>query len=105
MIGERPTDAWARAPQHAEATAVERCHVEQEDAMSEELIEVTDSEIMRREEAASRLRALADQLSRHNQIEFIRAGVRHSVPVPGEVRLKVEIEIGDENEIEFELTW
>jgi amphi-Trp domain-containing protein len=76
-----------------------------EDAMSEELIEVTESEILSREAAASRLRALADQLARHNQIEFIKAGVRHSVKVPGEVTLKIEIEIGDENEIEFELTW
>jgi amphi-Trp domain-containing protein len=73
--------------------------------MSEELIEVTESEVLSREAAASRLRALADQLARHNQIEFVRAGVRHSVRVPGEVRLKIEIEIGDENEIEFELTW
>ena len=73
--------------------------------MSEELIEVTERESLSREAAASRLRALADQLARHNQIEFIKAGVRHSVTVPDDVTLKIEIEIGDENEIEFQLTW
>jgi len=73
--------------------------------MSEELIEVTESKRVSREAAASRLRAFADQLARHNQIEFTRAGVRHSVTVPDDVTLKVEIEVGDENEIEFELTW
>jgi amphi-Trp domain-containing protein len=73
--------------------------------MSEELIEVRDNEILSREAAAARLRQLADQLARHNQIEFVREGTRYSVTVPDEVTLKVEIEIGDENEIEFELTW
>ena len=60
---------------------------------------------MSREAAAARLRQLADQLARHNQIEFVRDGVRYSVTVPDEVELKVEIEVGEENEIEFELTW
>ena len=73
--------------------------------MSEELIEVNESEVLSREAAAARLRQLADQLARHNQIEFVREGTRYSVAVPDEVKLKVEIEIGDENEIEFELTW
>jgi amphi-Trp domain-containing protein len=73
--------------------------------MSDELIEVTEQEILSREAAAARLHNLADQLARHNQIEFVREGNRYSVTVPDEVRLKVEIEIGDENEIEFELTW
>jgi amphi-Trp domain-containing protein len=73
--------------------------------MSEELIEVRDNEILSREAAAARLRRLADQLARHNQIEFVREGTRYSVTVPDEVTLKVEIEIGDESEIEFELTW
>jgi amphi-Trp domain-containing protein len=73
--------------------------------MSDELIEVTEQEVLSREAAAARLRQLADELVRHNQIEFVREGNRYSVTVPDEVRLKVEIEIGDENEIEFELTW
>jgi amphi-Trp domain-containing protein len=73
--------------------------------MSDELIEVTEQEILSREAAAARLRQLADQLARHNQIEFVREGNRYSVTVPDEVKLKVEIEVGEENEIEFELTW
>ena len=73
--------------------------------MSEELIEVEEDVMLSREAAAARLRQLADQLARHNQIEFVREGTRYSVTVPDEVKLKVEIEIGDENEIEFELTW
>jgi amphi-Trp domain-containing protein len=73
--------------------------------MSDELIEVAEKQTLRREAAADRLRQLADQLARHNQLEFVREGVRYSVEVPDEVALKVEIEIGDENEIEFELTW
>jgi amphi-Trp domain-containing protein len=73
--------------------------------VSEELIEVEEDVMLSREAAAARLRQLADQLARHNQIEFVRKGTRYSVTVPDEVKLKVEIEIGDENEIEFELTW
>jgi amphi-Trp domain-containing protein len=71
----------------------------------DELIEVTERAELSREAAAARLRELADQLARHNEIAFLRDGVRYSVAVPDEVKLKVEIEIGDEPEIEFELTW
>jgi amphi-Trp domain-containing protein len=74
-------------------------------AMSDELIEVTDKQMLSREAAAARLRQLADQIARHNDIEFVRDGVSYSVTVPDTVELKLEIEIGDENEIEFELTW
>ncbi len=73
--------------------------------MSDELFEIEEEHVLSREAAAARLRQLADQLARHNQIEFTRAGTRYSVTVPDEVKLKVEIELGEENEIEFELTW
>lgn len=73
--------------------------------MGDELLEVTEKAIVTREAAAARLRALADQLARHNQVEFVREGVRYSAKVPGEVQLSVEIELGDESEIEIELTW
>jgi len=73
--------------------------------MSDELIETETSEVLRREEAAARLRQLADQLSRHNQVAFTRDGVRYSVEVPDQVTLKVEIEVGDESEIEIEISW
>jgi amphi-Trp domain-containing protein len=73
--------------------------------MSDELIETTTESVMRREEAAAKLRQLADQIARHNQIEFEREGMRYSVRIPDEVTLKLEIEIGDESEIEIELSW
>jgi amphi-Trp domain-containing protein len=59
---------------------------------------------VRREEAAARLHALADALARNNAVEFGRDGKRITVRVPDEVDLKVEVELGDENELEVELT-
>ena len=73
--------------------------------MGDELLEVTESQRLSREDAAARLRSLADQLSRHNQVEFTRDGVRYTAKVPDEVELTVEIELGDDNEIEIELSW
>ena len=73
--------------------------------MSDELIETTTENVLRREEAAARLRQLADQIARHNQIEFVRDGLRYSARIPDEVTLKLEIELGDESEIEIELSW
>ena len=64
-----------------------------------------ETRTMTREEAATRLRALADSLAKHNSVEFTREGGRVTVAVPDEVRLKVEVELGDDNEVEIELTW
>lgn len=74
--------------------------------MGDELLEVTEEQTLTREAAAARLRALADQLARHNQVEFVREGLRYTAKVPAEVTLSVEIELGeDESEIEIELKW
>jgi amphi-Trp domain-containing protein len=70
-----------------------------------DLFEIDDTQRVRREEAAARLHALADALARNNTVEFLRDGHRVTVRVPDEVDLKVEVEIGDENELEIELTW
>ena len=71
-----------------------------------DLIEHVTEERLRREEAAERLRGLADELARHNEISFVRDGMRYTVDVPDEVRMKLEIEVGDEgSEIEVELSW
>lgn len=72
-----------------------------------ELFEIDDARRMSREEAAARLRALADALARNNSVEFERAGRRITVRIPDQVDLKVEVELGDEgeNELEVELTW
>ena len=55
---------------------------------------------------AERLHALADALARHNDVEFERGGMHFTLNVPDEVRVKVELEVGDdETELEIELTW
>jgi amphi-Trp domain-containing protein len=71
-----------------------------------DLIEHTTEERLSREEAAARLRSLADELARHNSVEFVRDGIRYTVAVPDEVELSLEIEVGDDGgEIEVELKW
>jgi amphi-Trp domain-containing protein len=70
-----------------------------------DLFEIDETRRLSREEAATRLHALADALARNNTVEFERDGRRITVRVPDEVDLKIEVEIGDENELEIELTW
>ena len=71
-----------------------------------DIFEVEQKERLSREDAAARLRNLADMLARHNDIEFERGGMRFKVHVPDEIQLKLELEIGDdERELEIELTW
>ena len=54
-----------------------------------DLIEHTTDEPLRREEAAERLRALADELARHNEVSCEREGIRYTVDVPDQVRFKL----------------
>lgn len=71
-----------------------------------DIFKVEQKERIGREEAAARLRDLADMLARHNDVEFERGGMRFTVTVPDEVNLKIELEIeSDERELEIELTW
>jgi amphi-Trp domain-containing protein len=71
-----------------------------------DLLEITEKERLRREDAAARLHALADALARHNEVEFERGGLRFKVHVPDEVDFKLEIEIEtDARELEVELKW
>ena len=69
------------------------------------MFDIDDTQRLRREEAAARLHALADALAQNNSVEFQRDGRRITVRVPDQVNLKIEVEIGDENELEIELTW
>ena len=70
------------------------------------LIEHSSEERLGREAAAQRLRDLADELSRQNEVSFVQEGVRHTVDVPNQVTFSLEIEVGDEgSEIEIELKW
>ncbi|MBC2933692.1 amphi-Trp domain-containing protein [Nocardioides sp. zg-1228] len=70
-----------------------------------DLFEMDETRTMTREEAATRLHALADSLAKHNSVEFLRDGGKVTVSVPDEVKLKVEVELGEDNEVEIELTW
>jgi amphi-Trp domain-containing protein len=71
-----------------------------------DILEIEQRETLRREEVAERLRALADALARHNDIEFDRGGMHFKLKVPDEVRVKVELEVeDDETELEIELSW
>jgi amphi-Trp domain-containing protein len=71
-----------------------------------DLIEHSSEERLGREAAAQRLRDLADQLARHNEVAFTNEGVRYSMKVPNEVTFSLEIEAGDDgSEIEIEITW
>jgi amphi-Trp domain-containing protein len=74
--------------------------------MSDELLSIETDVEMTREAAAQKLRELADQLSRQNQVAFSKGGLKHTVKVPGTVSLSVEIALTDEGgEIEVEITW
>ena len=71
-----------------------------------DIFSVEQKERLSREDAAARLRELADMLARHNDVEFERGGMRFTVHVPDEVNLKIELEVEtDERELEIELTW
>lgn len=69
------------------------------------LIEHTTTQRMTREAAADRLRQLADELARHNEVSFVREGRQFTVAIPDEVEFKLEVEVGEESELEVELSW
>ena len=71
-----------------------------------DLLEIEQTETLRREELARRLHAFADSLARHNDVEFDRGGVHFKLKVPDELRVKVELEVNEDGtELELELTW
>lgn len=71
-----------------------------------DLVEVKEKQKLGREEVAARLRDLADQLARHNEVTFERGGVTFRAHVPDEVNFKFEFEVEDDgSELEIELTW
>ena len=70
-----------------------------------DLLEPEQKQKLSREAAAEKLRALADALSRHNSVEFVKNGQRITVDVADEVEMSVEIEVGDDKELEIEIKW
>jgi amphi-Trp domain-containing protein len=71
-----------------------------------DLVELKEKTVLRREDAAARLRAIADELASGNDIIIERDNIRFKAHVPDEVQLKMEFEIEDDGaEFEIELTW
>mgnify|MGYP003558345973 FL=1 len=71
-----------------------------------DLLELEHSRRLRREEAAAWLHQLADSLERHNDVEFVRDGLRYRVIVADEIQLDVELEVeNDGAKLEIELRW
>ena len=73
---------------------------------NEDLFEHEDEKSMTREQAAARLRDLADQLERHNEVKVVGDGAPVTVKVPAEVSFELEVEIdADGSEIEVTISW
>jgi len=71
-----------------------------------DIIEIEQKETLGREEAAARLRAIADMLAADSDVEFEQGGMKIKFHVPDEVHFKVEVEVEtDERELEIELKW
>ena len=71
-----------------------------------DIVEVQQKERLRREEAAARLHAIADELASGNAIRLEGQHLRFVAHVPDEVELKIEFEVEDDGtELEIELTW
>jgi amphi-Trp domain-containing protein len=69
-------------------------------------LELKERRTMSREDAAGRLRAIADELASGSDIILERGGARFVAKVPEEVALKIEFEVEDDKtEFEIELTW
>lgn len=75
--------------------------------MGDELYENETKQTMTREQAAARLREIADQLSRHNEVRVDHGDHQVVVKVADEVALEVELEVepGKESELEISITW
>jgi amphi-Trp domain-containing protein len=70
------------------------------------LMELEQKTVLSREDAAARLRAIADELSSGNDVVMERNDMRFVAAVPDRVNLKVEFEVEDDGtELEIELTW
>jgi amphi-Trp domain-containing protein len=72
-----------------------------------ESFEIEQQETVTRQEAATRLRRIANLLSGdEDEAVFERGGMRFEVRLPDELNIKVEFEMGtDERELEIELKW
>jgi amphi-Trp domain-containing protein len=70
-----------------------------------DIVELQEKTTLARDEAATRLHAIADELAK-GDIVLEREGLKFKAQVPDEVHLKVEFEIEKKgSEFEIELTW
>jgi len=69
--------------------------------------EVEKRETLSRDEAATRLRRIANLLSgAGEEVKFERGEMKFKVSIPDEIEWKVELELNDkESELEIELKW
>lgn len=71
-----------------------------------ELLELKEKVSLSREDAAGRLREIADELASGNDIVLEREHLRFVAEVPDQIGLKIEFEVSDDgSEFEIELTW
>jgi amphi-Trp domain-containing protein len=71
-----------------------------------QLLELKEKVSLSREEAAARLREIADELASGNDIVLERDHLRFVAKVPDRIDLKIEFEVEDDGtEFEIELTW
>jgi amphi-Trp domain-containing protein len=71
-----------------------------------DLVELKEKSTVSREDAAARLRAIADELASNNDLVIEKENLRFAAHVPDQVNLKLEFEIGDDGaELELELSW
>jgi amphi-Trp domain-containing protein len=69
-------------------------------------VELKEKRTLSREQAAARLRAIADELASGNDVVIEQEHIRFVAHVPDQVDLKLEFEIEDDGtELEIELTW
>lgn len=75
--------------------------------MGDELHEHESEQTMPREQAAVKLRQLADDLSRHNEVRVNHGDRELSVAVPAMVDLEIEVEVepGKKSELEITISW
>ena len=75
--------------------------------MSDELFEHETESTITREQAAAKLRALADTLEKQNSLRVVHGGHDVTVRVGDTVdyELEVEVEPGGKSEIEVTLSW
>ncbi|MDX1732875.1 MAG: amphi-Trp domain-containing protein [Halioglobus sp.] len=71
-----------------------------------DLLEISETHNMTREAAAKLLHELADSLERHNEVEFLRNGIKINVDVAPRVEVEVELEVEDDgSSLEIEISW